>query len=334
MNSSADKKTYVVYSSDNRGVLPLSVSFYSLLETSRNPKLLDITVLSDGIADDNLDVLARLAESFGAAFRVIDIQEMLLDKDLPESSNAGWPQAIWGRLFIPELIKTRGNVVYLDIDTLVCRPIEELAETDLGEKILGAVIESYDSERCPGIVAARKERKGELVGYFNSGILVITVENFVQFDTINKLVEYARNNMDKLVCHDQDVLNELLFDHTLALHPRWNWHDGTTRRMVKYSMDVPYWRGIKPLEGVEAAINPGVLHYQGPNKPWFYNHRIEGERYKQAMIRGGFLDKGAELPGATFGKRLKSLLYRPLYFLTWNKIRKMAEKAEKSTSGQ
>lgn len=78
-----------------------------------------------------------------------------------------------------------------------------------------------------------------------------------------------------------------------------------------------------PVLSEEAALSPAVLHYQGKNKPWRYNHRIERERYEQSMLRAGLIER-LPLPGFTVGNCLKRFFYRPLYALTWRRIRALA----------
>jgi hypothetical protein len=72
---------------------------------------------------------------------------------------------------------------------------------------------------------------------------------------------------------------------------------------------------------VEAALRPGILHYQGPNKPWHYNYRMERHRYEAVMRRSGFGE--LPLPGKTFKKALKAFFYTPVYWLTWQKVRRL-----------
>ena len=318
----SNQETHVVFSSDNRGILPLSVALFSVLDTSKNPQLLSITILSDGISDENCQKLQQINENYRAQLQIIDIRNLLERYELPKNNQ--WPVAAWGRIFIPDLLETRGNVVYLDIDTLVCTDIAELASIDLKDKVIGAVIESFDSERCPSIVKARAERPTEKIGYFNSGILLINVENFIRFQTIEKLLAFVNEYGDNLECYDQDALNEILFDQTLRLHPKWNWHDGFTRRLIKYNVNQDYWRGAKPKEAIEAALCPGVLHYQGPHKPWFYNYRIEGPRYKKVMEKAGLLHHG-QLEGKHWKDVAKYWLYKPIYHMTWRKIHSLAK---------
>ena len=110
---------------------------------------------------------------------------------------------------------------------------------------------------------------------------------------------------------------------SVPLHPRWNWHDGLTRRILKNDPREQFWRGVTPRQAVEAALEPGILHYQGVHKPWRYNWRYEGERYERVMREAGLLR--GPLPGRTLPAVLKKHLYRPVYRMTARKILRLKE---------
>ena len=198
----------------------------------------------------------------------------------------------WGRVFIPELLKEeRGNILYLDIDVLVCRDLTELFRTNMDGKAVGVVFENVDVFRERNLVRA--------------------------------VLDYAVTHRDRLTCPDQDALNGALCELTVPLHPRWNWHDGLTRRILKNDPREQFWRGVTPRQAVEAALEPGILHYQGVHKPWRYNWRYEGERYERVMREAGLLR--GPLPGRTLPAVLKKHLYRPVYRMTARKILRLKE---------
>lgn len=141
------------------------------------------------------------------------------------------------------------------------------------------------------------------------------------------MLDYAVSHRDRLTCPDQDALNGALCELTVPLHPRWNWHDGLTRRILKNDPRERFWRGVTPRQAVEAALEPGILHYQGVHKPWRYNWRYEGERYERAMREAGLLH--GPLPGRTLPAILKKHLYRPVYRMTRNKILRLQKQFEK-----
>lgn len=104
-------------------------------------------------------------------------------------------------------------------------------------------------------------------GYFNSGVLLMNVDVFRERNLVRAVLDYAVTHRDRLTCPDQDALNGALCELIVPLHPRWNWHDGLTRRILKNDPREQFWRGVTPRQAVEAALEPGILHYQGCTSP-------------------------------------------------------------------
>ena len=165
----------VVLASDNRGILPLSVTVFSLLNTAGPDTFYKVYVLSDDIDAGNRRKLEELAAPFDCRLEFIEISNILEEHDFPHTEQ--WPVPAWGRVFIPELLKEeKGNILYLDIDVLVCRDLTELFRTDLTGKAVGVVFENFSK---PGShFNERLDMPLNCTGYFNSGVLLMNVDVF------------------------------------------------------------------------------------------------------------------------------------------------------------
>lgn len=314
----------VVLASDNRGMLPLSMTIFSLLNTAAPETFYKVYILSDGISPSNQDGIRELAAPFDCRITFIEIADILEKHDFPHTDQ--WPVPAWGRVFIPDLLQEEtGNILYLDIDILVCRDLTELFRTDLTDKAVGVVFENFSKEGSH--FNERLDMPLTCTGYFNSGVLLMNVDLFRERNLVETVLNYAVRHRASLTCPDQDALNGALCELTAPLHPRWNWHDGLTRRILKNDPQAPLWRGVTPRQAVEAALEPGILHYQGVHKPWRYNWRYEGARYEQAMRDAGLLH--GPLPGRTLAAVLKKYLYKPVYKLTRKKILELQRKFER-----
>ena len=236
----------VVLASDNRGILPLSVTVFSLLNTAGPETFYKIYVLSDGIDGENRASVERLAAPFDCRLEFIDVSGILEEHDFPHTEQ--WPVPAWGRVFIPELLKEeRGNILYLDIDVLVCRDLTELFRTNMDGKAVGVVFENFS--RPGSHFNERLEMPLTCTGYFNSGVLLMNVDVFRERNLARAVLDYAVTHRDRLTCPDQDALNGALCELTVPLHPRWNWHDGLTRRILKNDPREQFWRGVTPRGG-------------------------------------------------------------------------------------
>lgn len=69
----------------------------------------------------------------------------------------------------------------------------------------------------------------------------------------------------------------------MLLPLRWNFHDRLIKCYPKWDVEAKYWQGNPPRECLEAALNPAILHFWGPKKPWKTCHRPYRKLYHEAM---------------------------------------------------
>lgn len=321
---SADTNKYTVaFASNERGVYPLCVAAWSVVENAAPETSYDICILSDGITDESKEKLTSLITKAGPrhSIRFFDA-EYIVKLDVGFSEH--WPKATWARIFLADVLPDVDKALYLDIDTLVCTDLTPLFSIDMKDAALGVVLE-YESH--PGSkFNDRLDIPQSCLGYFNAGVLLMNLAAFRRDGLISKVMGFAEKYKSVLTCLDQDALNGALCDRLIQLHPRWNWHDGLTRRIIKSNPNDRLWHGNSPKTSVEAALWPGILHYQGTHKPWFYNHRIEGPRYEASLRRAGLIAPNSPLPGFNAGDWFKRLLYKPIYASTWKRIKRLAIK--------
>ena len=202
--------------------------------------------------------------------------------EIPDRDVAGFPDehrftpAMWYRLFLPELLPDMQRVLYLDVDTLATDDLGALWDTELGDHWLGAVtnvFEEWSMGRPAELGLSGPEH------YFNSGVLLLNLEQMRRDGRGEALRDYARERGAGLLWPDQDTLNLVLGERRLALHPRWNCMNSVLA--FPWAADV---FGAATVE--EARARPGIRHFEGPerNKPWhllsespgrelYYEHR-------------------------------------------------------------
>lgn len=317
-----EKKHTVAFASNERGTYPLCAAAWSVVENAAPDSCYDICILSDGISEESKQKLSALIAKAGErhSIRFIDAQTIVPEDVLTFEE---WPKIAWARIFLADVLPDVDRVLYLDIDTLVCSDLRALFDIDMGDAALGVVLEH--ESHVDSHFNERLNIPQHCLGYFNSGVLLMNLEIFRRDDLVSKVMAYANQYRASLVCPDQDALNGALCDRLIQLHPRWNWHDGLTRRIIKANPKDLLWRGNSPKSSIEAALWPGILHYQGSNKPWRYNHRIEGARYEASLRRAGLLNT-KRLPGFSWGGCIMRNVYNCIYTLTWRRIRKLGQK--------
>lgn len=307
-----DGKRHVIFASDDRGFEPLQVAVYSLLASADASRPLTVSVLTGcrPLSPEHRGSLEALGGRFPfVRLEVIDCDGLLADRLASFNDDAVWGRMAWARCLISDLFpEEHGNIVYLDIDTFVCRDLAELYDLDLGDNVLAAVPEErretgtlHDPIWTNGLLDGRAEY------YCNSGVLVMNVDAFRRETLLDRICTWYTGHRGQVIRPDQDTLNSLFWDRIVRLHPRFNHCDGWLERQLKEDPGAAFWRGNTPKEVLEAVSDPAVLHFWGPKKPWRWNHRPEGARYAKAMRELGVLH--GELPGSGFWRRLESGLF-------------------------
>lgn len=319
-----EKKDYitVVFASNQKGVMPLSVAIWSVVETAAESTSFEICVLSDGIEAESQEKIKSLVEKAGRRHRIRFIDVSLI---IPESVkvNENWPKAAWARVFLPDLLPDVSRVIYLDIDTMACTDLKELYSTHMGDNALGVVLEHESHERSH--FNERLQIPLDCPGYFNSGVLLMNLAVFRRDRLVEKIMTFAETKASILYCPDQDALNGALCNRIQILHPRWNWYGGLTRAIMKEGYFEHARRGCSLKQAVEAALYPGILHYRGKeNKPWHYNYGIYGKHYYKCIQRAGLYEY-LPLPGWSIKKCLLKLFSIPVYAYSWLRIKKLAK---------
>lgn len=178
-------------------------------------------------------------------------------------------RVIYARLLLGELIPEAPRLTYLDCDVMVRAPIEEIALADLGGKALAAV---NDPHRHRAMLGRDFRANAALFDfrrpYFNSGVLIIDTPAFRKADLAPLILDLARSGELAALQYDQAVLNLAFRDNWLPLDFRWNL--------------------INP-EPAHEALEPNIVHYTGPNKPWHLLSRAAfAQAYRHTMTNDVF----------------------------------------------
>jgi lipopolysaccharide biosynthesis glycosyltransferase len=228
-------------------------------------------ILSRGLSADYFEELARDFPAF--SFRVFACDDVDYGEGvrlLPHTT-----VSTMDRLLLPGLLNDVDKIVYLDIDIVVLGDVTELYDFDLGDRPLAGKSSIFPSWKyghnlldritstLPPDKASQLRRCMHAAGPlsfqgFNAGVLVLNLarmraDNFAQFAV--PLVEGYDMN-------DQDALNFYARSNRGELPAEWN---------------------LVPHQ--EPIVNPKLIHFAGPVKPWDQLYVLESERYLKISRR-------------------------------------------------
>lgn len=279
----------VAFSCDDNGAKFLCVTVWSLLKHYKGKEPLRINVFEGfgGHSPESKAKLKSVVDAFGATVRYHNVEAAIEPyKDiLQDRAGSRWNIFTWTPIFTPQLLAdAEGNVAHFDIDMLFNDDVSEILELDLGDNLIACVAEYGKGDPViteavwgKGILPDSVER------YFNTGTIVFNAAKCREEKTWEKILEWYRANYEKADRIEQDAWNALYHDRTLLLPLRWNFHDRLIKSFTHWDLSAKYWQGNPPSESIEAAVNPAILHFWGPKKPWKKCHRPYRKLYHAAM---------------------------------------------------
>lgn len=164
-------------------------------------------------------------------------------------------KAMYFRLLIPELIEA-DKVLYLDCDILVLNDISRMFDVNLGDNLVGAVIN-------PFFVRHKQLGLKMYQPYFNSGVLLINCDLWNNEKLKSKILDLALRKNDILEMPDQDLLNMVCQGRWLKLPAIYNLQSSMIVRSKKLIRD----KVIKPID----LDKPSIVHFSATNKQWHYS---------------------------------------------------------------
>ena len=280
----------VAFSCDDNGAKFLRVTVWSMLEHYRGAEPIRINVLEGfgGHSAESKRLLGEVVARFPkASVRYVNVEAAIAPyADLiMNREGSRWNVFTWTPIFTPLLLGDAvGNVAHFDIDMLFNDDVAKILDLDLGDNLIAAVAEYGKGDAViteavwgKGILSLEAER------YFNTGTIVFNAAKCRAERTWEKILEWYRAHYDIADRIEQDAWNALYWRRTKLLPLRWNFHDRLVRKYAAWDVNAKYWLGNPPRECLEAAVNPAILHFWGPKKPWKTCHRPYRKLYHEAM---------------------------------------------------
>lgn len=251
----------------NDGYAPyMGVSLFSMLEN--NAKEFDrihIYIIDNGISEENREKLQAQTEVYPHVTTTFHDLRDRLSEFHPKIDN-GWDNAVYGRIFIDEVVEEGvEKALYVDGDTIVKGSLRELMCTDLGENCLAGVTDFSEPKRIRYLNMAETDH------YINSGVLLVDLKNYREFEARNKIIQFVNTFDKRLDYPDQDAINAACGNKIHILSPKYNFGWYLTERGLRWDYrKVDFRYSYEDLyETVKNNFaNVTIFHFFGSEKPW------------------------------------------------------------------
>lgn len=249
----------IVLSTDNNYVMPTGILMCSVC-VNTPCKIAFFVLTGKGFSEKSKSLMQQSVKGYDASVVFLPVPENL--ESLLPMGKPGQPQyitvATYYRLFLQDILpESIDKVLYLDGD-IVCRSsLLPLWNTDIEGKPVAAVYEIENNDH-------RYERLcyDEKDGYFNAGVLLINMKYWREHDVQKTFIEFLNNHSDRIVYHDQDVLNSVFHDNKVVLDVKFNVLNSYFVRD-----DIRYLYSKEEIEAVRKE--PVLVHFSSHLKPWF-----------------------------------------------------------------
>lgn len=297
------QKTIVYACDDNYAVLTAVSAVSALL---RNPGA-RIVLLGCRLKEPSRELVRTRVEQHGGIFVFFDLTEQL-DAIAAKGFSGYTSYAAYSRLFIADLLKEdEGRILYLDCDTLVLEPLDELFALPLDGRPFAF---GYD---CIHAAYKRVVKVAPDAPYYNSGVMLADLAAWRASGATEALKAEFAHPTGPNPLGDQDLIVRAWRDYITPLPPKWNFlsqfflFDDAGLRAVN-GATAPC---VSRAAFEEARRAPGICHFSGHTlgRPWFTSSRHPMRaRYRAAAAAAGLPEVAEQVRPMEFHYRLQHVL--------------------------
>lgn len=230
---------------------PVKVMLYSL---SRHNSGLCIYFFHGSLTLGQLAGLNEFVEEkCNAKLNVIEASDYF--KDIPLSEQYSKPE-LYYRLLAPYILPQElERILYMDADMIVNASLSEFYHQSFDGAYAALVSDRFYF--CDEVQEQKKKlgMKAEDI-YFNSGLILFNLKLFRDNISLADIMDFIKENKEKLFYFDQDILNCLLLGHKKLCDEKFNFQAYPFEDLT--------------LEDIENTV---VLHYTDRPKPWEPSYR-------------------------------------------------------------
>lgn len=244
----------------NKKFVPLLINcMHSIIKSGAEHHYQVYILHSDLDASDYRHIEAAVGER--CVFHLLTIDHTMF-AGFPETKR--YPAQIYYRLAAPLLLpKELDRILYLDVDTVIINPLDELYHMEFDGKYFLACthVRRFLTDMNRLRLGVRKD-----VPYVNTGVMLYNLTALREHLRLEDIRSFANRKMQTFLLPDQDILTALYGENVKLIDTmRYNLSD---RILAFYNADPRNEK--RDLDWVRK--NGVVIHYCGKHKPWNQNY--------------------------------------------------------------
>lgn len=247
------KRINIAASLNSRYMRYTYVMLTSLFANQRAGLDIHIFLLQSDLTNQDKEYLEQLVQLYGGTMHWLEIDRAIFPESCPVTEN--WSIETYYRLTLQDMLpEDVDRILYVDVDMIINKSIEELYFTDFEGNLLCACPEPFFGAFPDFRNEVFKEHLKNGFMYFNAGTLLMNVKEMKKKYSLEEYLRIAEKLEFKLVAPDQDLLNYIHWKEVKFI-------DATNYNLfarLAYNCDVHY-------EQVKEEVT--IIHFLG-KKPW------------------------------------------------------------------
>lgn len=246
----------------NKGYIKQLNILLKSIQISNPDEHFNVYILHRELDEDDIMKIKNQIDVERFYFTTIKVTESEIN-ELPQYQKR-YPSEIYFRIFATKYLPQEvDRILYLDADTIVINKLNELYEMDFENNYYIAathikkILHKFNEIRLD----IKKEEP-----YVNSGVLLINLQALRKIDIEKEVIQYIKENANKLILPDQDIITAL-YGNKVKLVDALKYNLGE-RDLNKHNINNP--KKLIKLKWV--CKNTVIIHYYGKNKPWNKNY--------------------------------------------------------------
>lgn len=211
----------IFFASDKNYVPYLTVAVKSLVDKTSENFVYKIHILSNDLQNSDIKEI-KSYEKQNVEISIVDVNRKIEDIKDKVALRDYYSVSIYFRLFIPSMFPQYEKAIYLDSDIVLNDDVANLFNHDIENCYVGAVLDETLFSNKDFTYYANEALGVSEKQYFNSGVLVMNLEKFRQYNIEEDFYNWVNYQQYGYIAPDQDYLNCVCKNDVKYLPLGWN----------------------------------------------------------------------------------------------------------------
>lgn len=240
---------------DSNYILPLTVMLRSLMDSNRQSDF-DIYVAHSSLTELDFAKISNNVDLSRTRIHNIKVDDALFE-NAPVLKRI--TKETYFRLLVTDYLpKEVDRILYIDPDTLIINPLNELYNIEFGDNLIAAAGHTKGLIEIANRVRLNMSLDAQ---YVNAGIIMMNIQAMRREVKTADIFHFIEKNIKKLYLADQDVINALFWRKTIRIDACVYNLDEKTLKNNRHKINLDWVRR-----------NTVIIHYNGCFKPWKENY--------------------------------------------------------------